>query len=121
MTMGERVRTAREAARLTQEDLGKLCGTTKQTIYKYEIGKVTNIPLDRIEAISSALGVTPAYLAGWDESPAVPDNHPSSPSLPIQRITQALPRLNDEGQAKLADYADDLVSSGRYLPDQKSK
>ena len=51
MTMGEKIRIAREAAGLTQEELGQLCNTTKQTIYKYEIGKVTNIPLDRIETI----------------------------------------------------------------------
>lgn len=45
-----------------------MCGTTKQTIYKYEIGKVVNIPLDRLETIADAIGVSPAYLAGWGTS-----------------------------------------------------
>ena len=34
MTKGEKIKAAREAAGLTQEELGRLCGTTKQTIYK---------------------------------------------------------------------------------------
>ena len=38
MTIGEKIKAAREAAHLTQTDLGRICGTTKQTIYKYEIG-----------------------------------------------------------------------------------
>ena len=67
MTTGERIRCAREQANLTQEELGKLCGTTKQTIYKYETGIITNIPLDRIEAIAAALNVPAEQLTGWDK------------------------------------------------------
>ena len=65
MAIGERIRTAREAANLTQEELGRACGTTKQTIYKYENGIVSNIPLDRLELIAKAVGVNSAYIAGW--------------------------------------------------------
>ena len=43
--------------------------------------------------------------------------HSATKSLPLQRLTQALDELNDEGQTKLVDYADDLVSSGRYRPE----
>ena len=67
MALGDAIRIARENAGLTQEELGKMCGTTKQTIYKYEIGKVTNIPLDRLEKIASALNVSSASLLGWEE------------------------------------------------------
>ena len=67
-TKGERIRDAREARKMSQEELGRACKTTKQTIYKYESGLVTNIPLDRLEAIADALGVSSAYLAGWDNT-----------------------------------------------------
>lgn len=49
MDKGSRIRVAREAKNLTQEELGSLCGTTKQTIFKYENNIVTNIPTDRLE------------------------------------------------------------------------
>ena len=66
LTLGEKIRAARESAGLTQEDLGKLCKTTKQTIYKYETGIVTNIPIDKLEAIANALGIQAASLLGWE-------------------------------------------------------
>ena len=86
MNLGEKIRVAREAAGLTQEELGKRCNTTKQTIYKYETGKVTNIPIDRLEKIASVLGVSSSYLIGWDSK----KNTPSEPEL-------------TEGEKKLID------------------
>lgn len=74
MVLGEKIRVARENAGLTQEELGKKCGTTKQTIFKYETGVVTNIPLDRLEMIANAVGVSAAALIGWEtEQPTVSD------------------------------------------------
>lgn len=72
MTLGDKIRIARENSELTQEELGKRCGTTKQTIYKYETGKVTNIPLDRLEMIAQSVGVTAASLMGWDDNAKQP-------------------------------------------------
>lgn len=66
MTLGEKIRVSRENAGLTMEELGKKCGTTKQTIYKYETGKVTNIPLDRLMRIADATDVSASYLMGWE-------------------------------------------------------
>lgn len=67
MDRGKRIKEVREERGLTQEELGRLCGTTKQTIFKYENNIVTNIPTDRLEKLSVALKVTPAYLMGWEE------------------------------------------------------
>lgn len=68
MDKGSRIKASREAKNLTQEELGTLCGTTKQTIFKYENNIVTNIPTDRLEKIAEVLDVTPAYLMGWEGS-----------------------------------------------------
>lgn len=74
MVLGEKIKIARENAGLTQEELGKKCGTTKQTIFKYETGVVTNIPLDRLEMIADAVGISAARLLGWEkEQPTVSD------------------------------------------------
>ena len=67
-TIGYRIRCARERIDMTQEQLGRLCGTTKQTIFKYENDIVTNIPMDRIESMASALNVSPVYLMGWSDN-----------------------------------------------------
>lgn len=66
MTLGQRIRRIRELRNMTQEELGRLTNTTKQTIFKYENGIVTNIPIDRLEKIADVLNVRAAYLLGWD-------------------------------------------------------
>lgn len=67
MNLGEKIRVSREKTGLTMEELGKKCGTTKQTIYKYETGKVTNIPLDRLMKIADAVDVSASYLMGRED------------------------------------------------------
>ena len=108
MTLGERIKAAREALDMTQEELGRLCDTTKQTIFKYEAGIVTNIPLDRLEQLSERLGVTPAYLTGWstDAAPDLPEK--------LGELAEPFGRLNDDGQDKVIGYAAELDASGDY-------
>ena len=77
MSVGLRIKAAREQKNLTLEEVAKRCETTKQTIYKYENEIVTNIPYDKIVLLSKALDVTPSYLFGWDEK----KNSPSEPQL----------------------------------------
>lgn len=64
-TLGDRIRMARVAHNMTQEELANTVGTTKQNIYKYETGIITNIPLERVEKIANALFVAPGWLMGW--------------------------------------------------------
>ena len=75
--IGSRIREARQAMHLTQEELAKEVGTTKQNIYKYESGIITNIPLDKLEAIARLLRMDPAVLCGWNEPTIVSANLPA--------------------------------------------
>ena len=67
MSVGQRIKAAREQKELTLDEVAKRCETTKQTIFKYENEIVTNIPYDKIVMLSKALDVSPSYLFGWDE------------------------------------------------------
>lgn len=66
--VGRRIGEIRIRRGLTQEQLGEAIGESKQTIYKYEHGIITNIPLHKIERMAAVLGCPPAVLAGWDEN-----------------------------------------------------
>lgn len=77
MTIGQRIRTARERKNMTQDEVAQRCNTTKQTIFKYENEIVTNIPYDKIVLLSKALDVSPSYLFGWDKK----ENSPSERTL----------------------------------------
>ena len=69
MTIGQRISQCRKEKQLTMLELGKAIGVGKTAISKYESGKITKIPSDKIEAIAAALDVTPGYLMGWTDHP----------------------------------------------------
>lgn len=71
MNVGDRIKLRRKEIGMSQTDLANEVGSTKQNIYKYENGIITNIPSDKIEAISAALCTTPAYLMGWGDTAGV--------------------------------------------------
>ncbi len=67
MEIGKRIKTLREQKGISQTELAEKSKSSKQTIYKYENGIITNIPSDKIELIAKILDVTPSYLMGWEE------------------------------------------------------
>lgn len=68
MSIGKKIRELREQRGMSLEDVAKLCGTTRQTIYKYENEIVTNIPYDRIVLLLTALNADPTDLFDWPEN-----------------------------------------------------
>lgn len=81
MTIGNRIKSIRESKGISQVDLANAVKISKQTLYKYENGIITNIPSDKIEGIANFLRISPSYLMGWDGkknskllSPTITDN-----------------------------------------------
>lgn len=77
MTKGEKIKKLRISEGLSQIELANMLNTTKQNIYKYESGIVTNIPSDKIEQIANIFKVSPCYIMGWDEN-AFTNSNPNS-------------------------------------------
>ena len=67
MSIGKKIRELRESRNMSLEDVARMCGTTRQAIYKYENEIVTNIPYDRIILLAKALNTTPSQLFDWKE------------------------------------------------------
>lgn len=55
MKVGKKIREARLAKRLTQEQLGNLVGLTKSAIAKYESGYIVNIKRSNLMKLADAL------------------------------------------------------------------
>lgn len=68
MDMGTRIKKARIAKGMTQEELGKIVGVQKSAIAKYENGRVVNIKRSTLQKIASALNMNPTNLI-FEESP----------------------------------------------------
>lgn len=81
MTIGERIRSIRQAKGITQIELANATGISKQNLYKYETNIISNIPSDKIEAISRYLDVSPAIIMGWDNGSAEKQATPIPPGF----------------------------------------
>ena len=55
MEVGDKIREARLAKGLTQEELGQMIGLQKSAIAKYENGRVVNIKRSTLQKLAAAL------------------------------------------------------------------
>ena len=62
-TYGDRIREARKAKHMTQEELGELIGVTGVTIMRYEKGQ-REPRMDQLQKIGDVLGINWTYLVG---------------------------------------------------------
>lgn len=118
MTTGERMRMRRKEIGMSAEKLAELLGKSPATIYRYENGDIEKMPVDFLEPLSEALNTTPAALMGWadeDIDHSLPLSGPASITSKEEELLTLHRQLNEEGQEKLLSYADDLVSSGKYI------
>lgn len=106
MTMGEKIKALRTEKGLTQPELAKQINTTKQAIFKYENGIVTNIPSDKIERLAELFDVSPAYLMGWEEKKsALPDDDSALNAMILERFL----KLTPENRLALLEYLERLM------------
>lgn len=105
---------------MSQDELAQKLSTTKQTIYKYEMGIVTNIPSDKIEKMALIFHISPAYIMGWtDEITSVNRNTSSSTlSEAEQKILKNFRNLNDLGKSRALEYVEDLTYNEKYTREQ---
>ena len=80
MDIGEKIRSARLAKGMTQEELGNRLGVQKSAIAKYESGRVVNIKRSTLKKISEILDIRPAELIG---------DVPPNPHSPDERLLNA--------------------------------
>lgn len=98
MTIYDRIRMLRMNKGMSQDELAKRCGYEgRSMISRVESGRV-DLPLSKVDLFAKALGVSPAYLAGYEDNQAELD----------------CSMLNLEGQEKVQEYISDLVDSGKY-------
>lgn len=60
-----RIKNKREELGFSFQDLSDITGISKSTLQRYETGYIKNIPMDKFEILSKALGIHPAELMGW--------------------------------------------------------
>lgn len=122
-TFSERLNEAITFSGMTKTELSSRTGISKSSITHYCKGD-WEAKQDSIYLLAHALNVSEACLMGYDVSKSrniissgtVPPISTATPVL--QALAESVAQLNDEGQEKLVEYADDLVSSGKYSPQE---
>lgn len=100
--MARRIKELRQERGLTLEQVAQVVGVGKSTVRKWETGMIANMKRDKIADLAKALGTTPAYLMGWDESQS--KNAPSLTKEDLNEGEKALLELFNrvpEDQQKL--------------------
>ena len=67
MNLGDRIKNRRKELGMTVDDLAKIVGKSRATIYRYENGAIEKLPTDVLVPFADALDTTPDYLMGWTE------------------------------------------------------
>lgn len=134
-TFGEKMKAIRFHLGYTQEEIAKRLGVSKQVISKYE-KELTSPRMDTVANFAEVLRIDLVFLVNEEFSTSEvihavenrnfsvmpllkkkagserPPKTSYSPTL--VKLVKTAQNLNDEGQGKLSDYADDLDSSGKY-------
>ena len=119
--MGDRIRSLRKKAGLTQEELGKKLGVSKTIINRYESGIIENIKRSSIETMCKLFDASVGYLLGID------DSHAKEIELIQERygieavnLLHSFSRLNETGKQKVISYCDDMTGNQKYTHDNNT-
>ncbi len=116
MKKGDIIKGLRESFGMTQEELAKILGTTKQTVYKYETGVITNIPSDKIEAIADTFQTTPDFVMGWTlttSSTYTPESD--------KEMLEHFHKLNAFGKQTAIERVKEMTELSQYVTDLEEK
>lgn len=89
MTVGDRIKTARIAAGLTQKELAEKCGLATGTIQQYELNKRIPKNKDIVERLANTLNVPGVYIM-WG-----PENIAESAKQALYATTEATQQALD--------------------------
>lgn len=103
-----RLRELREFHNLTQDRAAKIGYISKQSYFRYEIGERT-MPLDTAVYYAKYYGVSLDYLAGLTDRTGQPNQTEIPRTVEIvPQLMNALKRLTDEQQLRLAEFLTSL-------------
>lgn len=128
MTIGEKIKTIRLSKKMTQKQLGDLCGMADSAIRRYELGGAKP-KIETLKRIAAALGVgleefltsselslfedmTNLYLKSNFETDKIALLDEYTPQENYLIVT--FRKLNEKGRNKVTNYTDDLSKIEEY-------
>lgn len=111
--LGQKIKAARKAAKLTQRELAEKLGKNFSTIQKYENG-IVEPPISLIPEIAKAIGISPIELM----ETAIPWPTDMQPAVEArerrEKLISAYALLNDAGQEEAVKRVEELTQIPKY-------
>lgn len=110
-SLGKRIIFARKRRHMTQLELAKKLGyRSKSSIARIE-GNSNCMPFTKINEFATALGVTPAYIMGWED---IEGNEIIQEDTLQARATDLLVKLDPEELQQWLDYGAFLLERSKH-------
>lgn len=105
--LNDRIKQRRLQLGFTLLFVAEQLGVKEATVQRYESGEIKNIKHETVVSLAEILRCSPAYLMGWQESPLL-----SSLSVQEDKMLNIFRSLNNDGQRKLLERAEELCDLG---------
>lgn len=118
MSVGTRIKAARQAAGLNQEQLAKLLGVSKGSIGNYE-ADISHPKEEILISLMNTLNVDANYIyQDFIPIKKAPTENLGESDFKKKRLIHNYDQLNELGQDTLVNYSDDLASMSKYTEDE---
>ena len=110
----EKFNEMRKNSGMSLDEISAKSGVPKGTLSKITAGITKAPPLETMRKLVYSMGYT---LDDLDDNPPKREKSPGAAEAEPreEQLVNLYRELNEEGKEKLVDYADDLVSSGKYI------
>lgn len=96
MKASEKLANAMREKKISIRELSDRTGVPKSAIQRYTSGETEKIPIDRMQRMAEALGISPASVMGWDDGEPVPFGKSIDGLIPRSQMrTRRVPILGD--------------------------
>lgn len=112
MTTGERIRYYRKLNNMTMVELAHRIGVQHSAIYKYETGKVTNIPIGNINKMADVFNIPARELVDWISDDPIPDLDLNTDEKAMITFYRKLTERNKQAVKSYLDFV--LSTQGKH-------
>lgn len=111
--IGKRIYDRRMELGLTLQEVADRVGVQNSTIYRYEKGEIKRIKLPVVEAIASALQISPGYLIGREDKKNILDEGWAKRKIP--------PKISDKSVKIVTQIDSSLYNNICTLAEQHNR
>lgn len=109
MLPSERIKRLVEEQKIPYTELEKQTGIAKSSLQRYASGRTKKIPVDAIEKLAPVLGVTAAYIMGWEDIETASSIRRHEEALRAYFVAKTGREPMDNELSRLDDFADTFI------------